>query len=70
MRLREFPVVSYVIEAGADDRVFDSLLLAGPFVIGMIVVLDRTPITEALAVAYIAVFVAYILYLGVLEEPG
>ena len=30
MMLRDLPVVSYVFEAGADDRIFDSLLLIGP----------------------------------------
>lgn len=65
MRLRTLPVVSSVLEAGADDRVFDTLLLVGPLVIGVIVVLDRSVVTEALAVAYIAVFVTYVLYHGI-----
>ena len=67
MKLRNFPVISYVFEAGADDRIFDSLLLVGPLVIGMIVVLDRSLFTEALAVVYIAVFVTYVLYRGIRE---
>ncbi|MDG5777034.1 hypothetical protein VB773_21480 [Haloarculaceae archaeon H-GB2-1] len=67
MKLRNVPVVSYVFEAGADDRVFDSLLLVGPIVIGVIVVLDRSLFTEALAVAYLAVFVTYVLYQGIQE---
>lgn len=62
MRLRNVPVVSYVFEAGADDRVFDSLLLLGPLIIGLVVLLNRSVITEALAAAYIAVFVLYTLY--------
>jgi hypothetical protein len=54
-----------VFEAGADDRVFDSLLLTGPLVIGLIAVLGRSLVTEAVAIAYIAAFVGYTLYRGV-----
>jgi len=61
----DLPVVSYVFEAGADNRVFDSLLLLGPLVIGVVVVLDRSLFTEALAAAYIAVFVACVLFRGI-----
>jgi hypothetical protein len=64
MRLRDLPVVSSVVEAGADDRVFDFLLLAGPLLIGAVVVLDRSLFTGALAVAYLAAFVTYTLYRG------
>lgn len=67
MRLRDLPIISYVFEAGADDRVFDSLLLLGPFVIGVIVVHNRSLFTEALAIAYITVFVTYTLYRGIQE---
>lgn len=62
MNVADLPVVSDVFDAGADDRVFDALLLCGPLVIGLVVVLGRWWFTEALAVAYIAVFVAYVLY--------
>lgn len=67
MKLREIPVISYGFDAGADDRVFDSLLLVGPLVIGVVVLLKRSLFTEALAVAYIAVFLTYALYQGVQE---
>lgn len=67
MRPRDLPVVSYVFEASADDRVFDSLLLVGPLVIGLIIALKRSLFTEALAVAYIAVFVTCALYQGIQE---
>jgi hypothetical protein len=67
MKLRDLPVVSYVFEAGADDHVFDSLLLVGPLVIGLVVVLDRSVVTEVLAAAYIAVFVLYTLYRAIRE---
>ena len=62
MKSRDIPVLSPVFEAGADDRVFDSLLLIGPLVIGLIVVLGRSIVTEVVAIAYIAVFVGYTLY--------
>lgn len=65
MKSRDIPVVSAVFEAGADDRIFDSLLLIGPLVIGLIVVLGRSLVTEAVAIAYIVAFVVYTLYRGV-----
>ena len=65
MRISDLPFVSAVFEAGADDRVFDSLLLVGPLVIGLIVVLCRSLVTETVAIAYIAVFVGYTLYRAV-----
>lgn len=65
MKPGDLPVISNVFEAGADDRIFDSLLLLGPPVIGLVVVLDRSLVTEALAVAYIGVFVTYVLYRGI-----
>lgn len=65
MNSSDLPVISYVFEAGADDQVLDSLLLAGPLVIGMILVLGRTLFTTNLALAYLAVFVTYVLYLGI-----
>ncbi|WP_424005536.1 hypothetical protein ACOZ4I_19400 (plasmid) [Haloarcula salina] len=68
MKLRDIPVITYVFEVGADDRIFDSLLLVGPLVIGLIVVLGRSLFTEALAIVYLAVFVTYTLYQGIQEE--
>jgi len=65
MKSRDIPVVSAVLEAGADDRVFDSLLLTGPLVIGLVVVFGRSLVTEAVVIAYIAAFVGYTLYRGV-----
>ena len=67
MMLRDLPVVSAVVEAGADDRIFDLLLLIGPLVIGLIVLLGRSFVTEAVAVVYIAVFVGYTLYRAIRE---
>ena len=65
MRTSDLPFVSAVFEAGADDRVFDSLLLVGPLVIGLIIVLGRSLLTEAVAIVYIAAFAGYTLYRGV-----
>lgn len=65
MKLSDVPVISAVFEAGADNRVFDLLLLLGPLVIGLVVVLGRSLVTRVLAVAYISVFVAYALYQGI-----
>lgn len=59
------PLISSIFEAGAEDRVFDSLLLVGPLVISLIAVLDRSVLTEGLAVGYIAVFVMSVLYRGI-----
>jgi hypothetical protein len=67
MMPRDLPVVSAVVEAGADDRIFDLLLLIGPLVIGLIVLLGRSFVTEAVAVVYIAVFVGYTLYRAIRE---
>ena len=64
---RDLPVVSAVVEAGADDRIFDSLLLIGPLVIGLIVILGRSLVTEAVAIVYIATFVGYTLYRAIRE---
>jgi hypothetical protein len=65
MRLRDLPVVSNVVDSGADDRVFDSLLLLGPVVIGVVALVGRSLFTEALAVTYLAAFVTYTLYRGI-----
>ena len=65
MKFGELPIVSYVYEAGADNRVFDSLLLLGPLVIGLVVILGRSLVTEILAVVYISVFVIYTMYQGI-----
>ncbi|AHZ22765.1 hypothetical protein E6P09_03425 [Haloferax mediterranei ATCC 33500] len=58
------PIISHILESGAEDRVFDSLLLIGPLLIVIITVFHRSLVTELLATAYIVVFVTYILYQG------
>ncbi|WP_181685439.1 hypothetical protein [Halorhabdus salina] len=68
MTLRELPIVRTISESGADDRVYDGLLLVGPVVIFIVTILstilDQSIIAELLALTYIAVFVCYVLYRG------
>lgn len=70
MKPSDLPVVSVVFEAGAEDRVFDSLLLVGPLVIVLVAVLGRSLLTTGLAMGYIAVFVTYVLYRGARQDSG
>ncbi|MFB6202155.1 MAG: hypothetical protein ABEI98_09115 [Halorhabdus sp.] len=65
MNVSDVPVVGTVLDSGADDRVFDSLLLAGPLVIVTIGVLGRSILTELLAVGYVTLFVGYVCYRGI-----
>jgi hypothetical protein len=60
----DLPVVSTVFDSGADDRVFDTLLLIGPLVILLVAAAGRTVVTELLVTAYLAVFIGHTLYLG------
>ncbi|WEL16577.1 putative membrane protein [Halorhabdus sp. SVX81] len=74
MKLETLPFVSAVLESGADDRIYDGLLLTGPVVILLIAVLETTRtrflsgVAKALAIAYVTAFVAYVLYRGVRGE--
>ncbi|ACV11394.1 conserved hypothetical protein [Halorhabdus utahensis DSM 12940] len=72
MKLSALPFVSAVLESGADDRIYDGLLLTGPVVILLIPVLETTRflsgVAKALAIAYVTAFVAYVLYRGVRGE--
>jgi len=61
----EWPLLTAVRDAGTDDSVFQWLLLAGPFVIGLIVLVGRSPVTVAIAGGYLAVLVANTLRNGV-----
>ncbi|WP_408958108.1 hypothetical protein [Natrinema sp. 74] len=65
MTLSDVPIVGDLLEAGAEDRVFDGLLLVGPVLIALIAVDGRSPLTTVIAVAYLLCFVAYVLYRGV-----
>lgn len=68
MRSTDVPVVSHVRESGPHDRVYDALLLSGPLVIVIIAALGRTLPTRVLAVSYIVLLVAYVLFRGVQES--
>ena len=67
MRARELPIVGQVFESGAEDRVFDSLLLVGPVIIVLIAAVGRSLLTTAIAVTYVVFFVAYVIYRGVTD---
>ncbi|AFO56356.1 MULTISPECIES: hypothetical protein [Natrinema] len=65
MKLSELPIVEEVFESGANDRVFDSLLLIGPVLIVGIAIVGRSLLTTGIAIAYVLFFVAYVVYLGI-----
>ncbi|MFD1564395.1 hypothetical protein ACFR99_12640 [Haloarchaeobius amylolyticus] len=65
MNLRDLPVVGELLEAGAEDRVFDVLLLLGPLIILFIAVVGRSIFTSGVAITYILFFISYIIYRSV-----
>lgn len=65
MKRRDLPIVGRFFEAGASDRVYDSLLLIAPAVIALLVLAGRSAVTAAVVVAYLVAFVSYVLYRGV-----
>ncbi|ELY79815.1 hypothetical protein [Natrinema pallidum] len=65
MKLSELPIVEEVFESGANDRVFDSLLLIGPVLIAGIAIVGRSTVTTGIAIAYVLFFVAYVGYRGI-----
>ncbi|SEP95173.1 hypothetical protein [Natrinema salaciae] len=65
MKIGDIPVVGELLESGAEDRVFDSLLLVGPLLILFIAVVGRSVLTTGLAVTYVVFFVVYVLYRGI-----
>lgn len=60
MNPKSVPVVGTVFEMGADDLLFDSLLLAGPLLVLVIVLGGRHPAAVALVALYLVVFLAKI----------
>ncbi|MFC7042260.1 hypothetical protein [Halonotius sp. GCM10025705] len=58
MEPTEWPLLNAVLDAGTDDPVFQGLLIAGPLVIGLIVLLGRSPVMTVLTGGYLAVVVA------------
>jgi len=69
MQLEDIPVVGPLLNAGADDRVFDALLVLGPVIIIAIALLGRNTASVALAVAYTAGFTVYIGYKAIRRTP-
>jgi hypothetical protein len=65
VNVSDLPVVRQVLDSGARDRVYDSLVLAGLPVIVVIVVAGRSALTTGLAALYLALFVSYLAYQGV-----
>ncbi|SDZ78978.1 hypothetical protein SAMN04488065_0328 [Haloplanus vescus] len=53
------PLLEQILESGADDRVFDGLLVVGPAVIALIAAFGRSPATIALAAGYIVAFLSH-----------
>lgn len=70
MKLEEIPLVGPLLAAGADDDVFDVLLLLGPLLIVAITIFGRTPLSVLLAVAYTSGFIGYIAYKGVVATDS
>lgn len=64
MKLTHVPLVGSVVDSGADDRVFDALLLSGPLVLILIAIFGRTLVTTGLAGGYLVLFALYLLYKG------
>lgn len=70
MNLSDLPVVGRFHEWGADEVVYDLLLLLGPALVLVIAVLGRTPVTVGLTALYIASFVGYALSRAVWSPDG
>ncbi|AHG01721.1 hypothetical protein HALLA_00085 (plasmid) [Halostagnicola larsenii XH-48] len=64
MRIGDLPNVGDPFEGGAEDQVFDSLLLLGPIIIVLIAIVGRSALTTIITVAYLSSFVGYVLYRG------
>lgn len=64
-KVEHVPLASTLLEAGPNDRVFDSLLLAGPLLIVAIVIGGRSTLTSLLAAGYLITFAGYTLAKGI-----
>jgi hypothetical protein len=62
MNATDVPLVASIARAGAEDRVFGWLMVAGPAVFALVALLGRAAVTVALASLYVVAFVAYIPY--------
>jgi hypothetical protein len=56
MQLNDVPVLGMLVEWGADDRVFDALLLLGPLLVVVIAVVGRHSLLVAVSSIYVLVF--------------
>lgn len=65
MKLEQIPFVGFVTRFGVEDYVLAAFMLAGPPLILTLALLDRSPVTSALAAAYVGLFVFYVAYRGV-----
>lgn len=65
MNVDRLPLIGGIVASGADDRIFDSLIVLGPVLVLAIAVAGRSWLTTALAVAYIGAFVGYVVYKGI-----
>lgn len=61
MTVTEFPVIKHVFESGAEDRIYDSLVIVGPIIVVLIVVTGRSIFTRGLAVSYLLIFCTHLL---------
>ncbi|MFC7156238.1 hypothetical protein ACFQPA_12375 [Halomarina halobia] len=68
MTFTNFPVIKQVFESGADDRMYDSLVITGPVVVLIVAVVGRAVFTVGLAVLYLITFVSYLLYRAVYDR--
>ncbi|ELZ23116.1 hypothetical protein C475_15744 [Halosimplex carlsbadense 2-9-1] len=65
---KDIPLVGFVLEFGAQDRVLDAMLLAGPLVVLAMILGGRSPVTTALVGLYVLSFGGYVVYNGVVAR--
>ena len=65
MKLEQIPFVGFVTRFGVEDDVLAAFMLAGPPLILTLALLDRSPVTSALAAAYVGLFALYVAYRGI-----
>ncbi|WP_459192262.1 hypothetical protein [Halosimplex sp. J119] len=59
------PLIRLVFRFGAEDRVLDGILLAGPLVVLAMIVGGRSPLTAAIVGLYVLSFAVYVVYNGI-----
>ncbi|WP_436925075.1 hypothetical protein [Halosimplex amylolyticum] len=65
MDYENLPLIGPVFRFGAEDRVLDTILLAGPLVVLTMIVFGQSPVARALVGLYVATFAVYVVYNGV-----